>query len=391
MRHCTRPTIICLTIAAACATGTAAAEQDGVTIYGTADFAAGSAKGAGAKTAVEALDGGMDTPYYGIKAAEDLGDAGHVRVILEGFYNSINGQLGRPVPGGDTMFAREAAIEWSGSVGAVKMGRIDAPALIPTIVLNPLGGAPVLSPMFTHTFITGIGGPGPNNETAGILGGNTFTDTQWDNGLKFSLPKSTGIDAALYYEFGGDAGNPGKHNIGANFLYDIGPLKLGAYIEDNWICNPLGCLTVTVNPATTPPTVTTSATSTNILAAEEKTWFVGASYDFQVAKVYAGYNHYSLGAATQAALVFEAGNFGSTSRIPEAGVKVPVGNANVVLAWAATTTDNADGSTVRWGTTSLVYDYNFTKRTDGYVGAMQETLTDQSTGHLVALGLRHRF
>jgi predicted porin len=386
-----KPTIICLTIAAACAAGTAAAEQDGVTLYGVADFAAGSAKGAGGKTALEALDGGLETPFFGIKAAEDLGDAGHVRIILEGFYNSTNGQMGRPVPGGDTLFAREAAIEWSGSAGAIKAGRIDAPALFPTIFLNPLGGAPVLSPMFTHTFITGIGGPGPNNETAGVLGGNTFTDTQWDSALKLSLPKSTGVDGSVYYEFGGDAGNPGKHNIGANFLYDIGPVKIGAYIEDNWVCNPIGCLTVTINPATTPATVTTSANITNILAAEEKTWFLGASYDFQVAKVYAGYDHYSLGTANQAALQFEAGNFGSTAKIPEVGVKVPVGNANVILAWAATTTDNANGSSVRWATTSLVYDYNFTKRTDAYIGAMQETLTAQSNGSLVALGLKHKF
>jgi predicted porin len=375
-------------IAGALACGTAAAADDGVVVYGIFDTAAASAKGAGGKIADEMLDGGMDTPFFGIGASESLGDAGKIRVILEGFYNSTTGASGRPVPGGDSLFAREAAVEWSGGLGAVKAGRVDAPSLIPTIVLNPLGGAPVLSPMFTHMFITGIGGPGPNNETAGLLGGNTFSDTQWDSTIKLSLPKSTGIDAAVYYEFSGAAGESGKRNLGLNALYTVGPLTVGGYIQDDWVCNPLGCLTINIDTSTG---AVTKTTPTNIMAAEEKTWFVGASYDFKVAKLYAGYNHYQLGSATQSATSFEAGNFGSSSKLPEVGIKVPVGNANVSLAWAATTTTEASGSDVRWATTSLVYDYNFSKRTDLYLGAMQETLTAESSGHLVAVGLRHHF
>ncbi|HUN94544.1 MAG TPA: porin [Burkholderiaceae bacterium] len=379
-----------LAVTACSALGSGAASAEGVTVYGVFDTGVGSltgvkAPGAASTRTVRLVDGGMITPFVGLRGEEDLGGGLRAGFVLEAFYDSRNGALGRPVPGGDTLFNREASVDVSGEFGTIKLGHVDAPALMPTILLNPLGGAPTLSPLFTHIFVTGLGGAGALGETAGLLGGNTLTDSGWNDAIVYGLPKVAGLDAKIYYQLGGVAGQSGKGNVGVNFLYRHGPLTLGGYYQHDWICNPIGCLTLNVTTGAT-------STPTALLAGAERTWFIGGSYDFSVAKLFAGYNSYALGAqpapAAANGFTVQLGNFGDRIKTPEAGVSVPIGSAKLSLAWASTR-NGTIGKT--WGTTSLVYDYSLSKRTDAYAGAMRETYTGYASGSGIVAGLRHSF
>ena len=104
-----------------------------------------------------------------------------------------------------------------------------------------------------------------NMSTAGWPAGNLTTpaDTGWSNQITYTTPSFGGLKANLHYQFGEQAGNSGKSNIGLNVMYFGGPLTLMGFYERADISNPV------------PP---------NSLMNRKSDWMLGGAYDFGMAK-----------------------------------------------------------------------------------------------------------
>ncbi|WP_027013735.1 porin [Comamonas composti] len=338
-------TLIALTSALACAG--AAQAQSSVQFTGLMDAYAGSmrmAGDAGSKGVVGS--GGMTTSWWGMKGQEDLGGGLKADFLLTSFLRVDTGEPGRF--GGDPFFSRDANVGLSGGFGSLRLGRGIAPNFLPTISTNPFGDSFTISPLVLHANM-GTGGWGSDNLT-------TPADTGWSNQIVYSTPSFGGLSANVHYQFGEQAGNSGKKNVGVNAMYSGGPLSLTAFYERAQISNPVSLALM--------PTKTD--------------WMLGGSYNFVVAKLYATYGQ---------AKVSDQDRKNSTYSL---GLDLPVGAGSIKAAWAHTKAEVASSSTKR-DTYSVGYDHFLSKRTDVYAVLMHDRVTDLKSGTSVIGGIRHRF
>lgn len=347
-----------LSAAAAGALAGPAMAQSSVKVEGLVDTFIGSTRDAGdiARTA-KLGSNGMTTSYIGFKGSEDLGSGLKANFALTSFFRPDTGESGR-FPGNETMFSRDANVGLSGNFGAFTLGRDLAPNFLPTILFNPFGDSFTFSPLIVHMDVPLFNATGWSSSLAG--------DTGWSNQIRYTTPSIGGLTANLHYQLGEAAGRTGKNNIGANVLYFNGPLSLTAFYHDVEVNNPLD------NPVGTVMSVS------GLNAARQKVWFVGAGYDFSVAKLFATYDKTSHDANFQ-------------DKTYSLGISVPAGNGKFLAAYAETRRTGVGFTDRKRETASIGYDYNLSKRTDLYAIVMNDKITRFSTGTSFGTGIRHRF
>lgn len=338
--------MITLGAALLCAAGAHA--QSSVQLMGTVDAFAGSMKMAGDASRKSVVDsGGLTTSWFGLKGSEDLGGGLKANFALTSFIKVDAGSQGRFT--NDPLFSRDANVSLSGDFGTVLLGRWMAPNFLPSVVGNPLGDSFTFSPLILHMNVPLFNGTG--------WGATTPSDTGWSNQVVYSTPKFGGFSANLQYQFGEQAGDNSKKNLGANFFYFGGPLTLTGFYERDQISNP--------------------SVPNTYLGTAKKDWMLLGTYDFGVVKPFLSYGQ------------AKAENSDNKAKTLQVGASVPAGPAGKVLVdWVKTkmTQSNVDRKTLTLG-----YDYNMSKRTDVYAMYMNDRITDKTTGNSFGVGIRHRF
>ncbi|RZI44610.1 porin [Herbaspirillum sp. HC18] len=354
-----------LGLLACVATGSALA-QTSVTVSGLVDLYAGSMKNSG-DTGRRAVvgSGGMTTSWFGFKGSEDLGGGLRADFALTGFYRADTGEVGRF--GGDNLFSRDANIGLAGGFGKVQLGRGLAPQFLPTVLFNPFGDSFTFSPLVLHADVP-----------SGPFGARTWTaadagDTGWSNQIIYTTPKFGGLTANLHYQFGEVAGASGRKNAGVNLIYFEGPLGLTAFYHDVQVANP--------NPGAI---IDATASPVNFASINrQKAGFVGASYNFNVVKLFATYQRNKDDTTTAAKM---------TDKVYSLGLSAPVGPGSVLLAYANTKRSGTlVGAERERDTTSLGYDYSLSKRSDIYTVLMSDKISSASRENSFGVGLRHKF
>ncbi len=336
--------LIALATAALCATGAYA--QSSVQLSGLTDVYAGSIKMAGDANRKSVVNsGGMTTSWFGFQGSEDLGGGLKANFMLNSFIQVDTGVQGR-FPN-DTFFSRDAFVSLSGGFGEVKLGRWMAPNFLPSVIGNPMGDSFTFSPLILHKNVPLFNASGWQATTP--------SDTGWSNQIAYTTPTVGGFKANLQYQFGEQAGDNGKKNVGANFFYFGGPLTLTGYYERDQISNP---------------------GQGTYLGTTKKDWMLAGAYDFKVVKPYLSYGQ------------AEADNVPGKAKTLQVGVSAPLGAGKLLAAWAKTELSASD---LDRKTLTVGYDYNLSKRTDVYAMYMNDKITNQSSGNSFGVGIRHRF
>ena len=351
-----------LAVASSLAAGSALA-QSSVTVQGLLDVDMGSVKYSGDKASTAAVNsGGMTTSWFGFKGSEDLGGGLKAEFALTSFLQADTGSSGRFF--GDTLFSRDANVALKGDFGRVSLGRDLAPSFLPTVIFNPFGDSFAYSPLVLHTWVPS--GPFAARTWVNALAG----DSGWSNEVIYTTPNFNGLSANIHYQFGEKAGSTGTKNAGINALYFNGPLALTAYYHQVQVGNPT-------------PGAILDATPGYSTVNNQKTWFVGASYDLNVAKLFGTYSKSSDDGSTGLSM---------NDKTYSLGAKIPAAGGDILLAYADTKRSGSlVGADLKRDTISAGYDYNLSKRTDVYAIAMTDKLNTADRANSVAVGIRHKF
>ena len=351
--------LLLVTTLAAAFASPAAQAQTSVTVSGLVDTFVGSMRSSGdsARSSVVGANG-MTTSWWGFQGTEDLGGGLKANFKLTSFFRSDTGQSGR-FPGNETMFSRDANVGLSGDFGGVSLGRGLAPNFLPMILFNPFGDSFAFSPLVLHMQVPLFNASGWANSVGG--------DPGWSNQILYTTPQFGGATVNLHYQFGEQAGNTGKNNVGANLLYFNGPLSLTAFYHRLKVNNPLDTPAGIVN-------VSPSGAS----AAQQTAWFIGGGYDLNVVKLFGSY----LKSTHDIAL---------DDKTYSLGLSAPIGSGKLLAAWAETKRNGTGFSDQKRDTISLGYDHSLSKRTDLYTVYMNDKISGFSSGNSVAAGIRHSF
>lgn len=344
-----KKSLIALGAALACASGAYA--QSSVQVTGLVDMYAGSMRMAGDAERTNVVgSGGMTTSWLGFKGSEDLGGGLKANFLLTSFLRTDTGEPGR-FPG-DNFFSRDANVGLSGGFGALTLGRGMAPNFLPTILFNPFGDSFTVSPLVLHANVPSAGWP------FGAL--TTPADTGWSNQVTYTTPDFNGLKANIHYQFGEQAGQNNKGNLGLNVLYFAGPLALTGFYERS-----------KMDMSFPTPKVQDLKTA----------WMLGGAYDFNVAKAFLTY-----GQAKVSATDYNSKTFSLGADVPVLGK-----TGSIKLALARTQLSGAALGDMTRTTTSVGYDHFLSKRTDLYAVGMYDKRTDTNSGTSVLVGIRHRF
>ncbi|WP_151636213.1 porin [Noviherbaspirillum aerium] len=356
-----------LLVAAACLQAASAYAQTNVTVQGTVDLFAGSLKNSGDAARRSVVNsGGMTTSYFGFKGSEDLGSGLRAEFALNGFFQGDTGTSGRF--GGDNLFSRDANVGIAGGFGKIQFGRGLAPSFLPTVLFNPFGDSFNFAPLVVHAYVP-----------SGAFGARSWiasnaSDSGWSNQIIYSTPDFNGLRANLHYQFGEAAGSNGINNVGINLLYFKGPLGLAAFYHNAQASNPNGGAAL----------IDATAAPVNYRAInKQRAYFLGGSYNFQVAKLFATYQINDDDTATAA---------GMKDKTFSLGASVPAGPGSVLASYARTKRDGSLlASDLERDTMSVGYDYLLSKRTDVYAIYMSDKITGASREGSFGVGVRHRF
>lgn len=332
--------------------GTAHAQS--VTLYGIMDMGFVNSKTDG-QSATNAIDSGtIGSSRFGLRGVEDIGNGLKANFNLEG---GLNADVGASASS-SKLFDRQAWVGLSGGLGEIRLGRQDS---LGFSWFNNL-----VSP-FNNTYLQAQAATVVNPENNGI-------SNRLDNSAFYFSPKfAGGFQAAAGYSFR-VLGSETAGNDADNDLYSVG-LR---YQE-----GPIGAVLMyeQQNAADDAPTLS-----------DRKALRVGASYDFGIVKVSAGY-----------AQLRNAGYVGAAEKQNTyiLGLNAPVGpgrllatyqrvdNANVNLGRADDATDGF----------AVAYQYALSKRTALYalftqyanVVARPGASTQNADRRQLALGVQHRF
>lgn len=346
-----------LALAVLSAVAGAAQAQSNVTIYGVLDMAINSeshgATSAG-KGAITSLDSGVQSgSRLGFKGSEDLGSGLKAIFKLE---MGVNADTGASAQGG-LAFGRAAWVGLAGDFGTVKLGRQNKPVFDAVDSIDP--------------FSTGIIGGTAGQSTSATGLGNLFfaTNPRSNNTINYSTNDLSGFSGSVAYTFGEQAGDNSKlHQVGVSAGYAAGPFA--AIFAFN-----------TENDASTPLVAT-------------KHVFVGATYDFGVAKAAAAYGNIKSDEAV-AKVQNTLWMIGAT--VPLTAADAIVGSYTAVTSEGNHVTTDNKGNQLALGLT-----HSLSKRTNLYTSVSRIAnqansnaggLADKNgvTERLVNVGIRHMF
>lgn len=316
--------------------------QSSVQMYGLLDLWMGSSKNSGDVASTKVINsGGMRTSFWGFAGAEDLGSGNRALFTLEGFLLLDTGAAGRYNT--DAMFARNSNVGIGGSSGEIRVGRVGNPLFYSTAASTPFGGSSRFGPLIAQLWTP-------------QLGRVIYGDTSWDNAIQYALPQIGPFRITTQYGFGEVAGNSGTKNLSLNLVYSEGP----------WY-GTFGAQQVKAGPGLG-----------KIGISEQKTYFLGSSYDLKTVKLFASYGQ------------SKANTPDLRSRTAQLGISVPVGIGDILMSWARTKNDQNTVPNNR-NSASLGYEYYLSKRTKLYVVEMYDKSSVLAKGNSFGLGIQHCF
>jgi GBP family porin len=231
--------------------------QSSVTIYGIADAGVGALHN-GSTRSTRLLSGVANGSRLGFRGQEDLGGGLSANFVLEQGMSLSNGALTQ----GGLAFGRQSHVGVSSAQGwSVSAGRQFSPLTLSMISVDPFGWQ-----YFGNTLGTGIGlhespGEGP--------GSGGFQATGRVNNSMFGTFKSGSFAVAGMAAFGDEDARGSGRMLGASSTYSDGSLLVtGAFSRFRQYA---GAITPTATPQW------------------QSQFLAGASYDFKVLKVSAGY------------------------------------------------------------------------------------------------------
>jgi predicted porin len=344
-------------VAGAALLAVAAAAQAGVNVYGTVDMSLMSVLGAhedGIKRQTNVMSGAMTTSYIGFSGSEDLGGGLKAEFALETFLAADTGSQLNNNAGG--FWGRASNIALSGSFGKVAIGQYDNPFFTYGLTYNPFGASMTMSPTMRHYY-----GKGAN---ISVL---TF-DTGWVNSLTYETPNMSGFSGVLQWSPKESSAATAKDSFTLGGQYNAGPLSLAAAYASGGISTAYG------------PVVNAEET------VREDVYSLNASYDFGVVKAFGQFTDAKYKNAV-------TGNKEASNKAFQLGVSIPVSAQGAVLASYGESKVKAVGSSSsdKNKVFSLAYDHVLSKRTDAYVGLVNERATDLKSGTSFGVGLRHNF
>jgi len=325
------------------------AQSPGPTLYGIVDAFTGRYQLAGRGYANVVNSGGMSTSSWGVAGSEDLGSGLRATYNLSAFFRADSGAAGRfdsPAPGvpGDTFFGKRASVGFAGPWGSLDVGRLSTPVFISMIQFNPYADAAVFAPIFLHMYTGG-------QPVAAAL---ATEDSAANNAVQYVTPVFAGLRASVQYAFGEVVDHNGVNRVSSSLTYNLSGFGASvAYARDRFV--------VAVGER------------------QQTTWLGGLSYDFTVVKLFAQYARSELDALNR------------TYRIAQGGFSIPLAGGRILASWGGTRLDLPTGVDPHRDTITLGYDYDLSRRTDAYVLAMHDKVTNVSNGHSAVVGLRHRF
>jgi predicted porin len=330
-------------VAGAAMLAAAVAAQAGVNVYGTVDMSLMSVLGAhadGTKRQTNVMSGAMTTSFIGFSGSEDLGGGLKAEFALESFLAADTGSSLGNVASASNFWSRASNIALSGSFGKVAIGQYDNAFFTYGLTYNPFGASMVMSPTMRHFY----------SKTASL-----GFDTGWVNSITYETPNMSGFSANVQWSPKEVAGGKDSFTLGGQ--YNAGPLSVAAAYASSGVA---------------------------VAYAEQKDFTLGASYDFGVAKAFGQYTDVKS---------YAAGTKTDTDKIFQLGVSVPVSAQGAVLASYGENKNKVVGATssTKNKVFSLAYDHVLSKRTDAYVGLVNERQTGLKSGTSFGVGLRHAF
>ena len=316
---------------------------------------------------------------WGMKGTEDLGNGMKVGFVLESGFTSDDGKMGQ----GSRLFGREASLNLTSDFGKLTMGRTGA-------LSSGLGSTDVIAGFMA--FSTGW------SDTSKMGNFGLSDRDRMDNTVTYQTPRFAGVRVSAQYSFqvaGQETERQSKNKryAGLGVDYTNGAFATG----------------LTVDTVLNPTTAKNSEDSLGVT--------LGASYDFEVAKVFgiAGYaqNENKFGtlaagsqwnATKKVAEGDKIANEGVTGYWGQLGVTAPVAGGKVLATVSYSDAEDEKAAAgygkndaKAWGV-GLAYQYNLSKRTYAYTfaGYNQTESTVQDKTHKtyeteVGFGLCHNF
>lgn len=342
----------------------AAFAQSNVTVYGVADVYAGHFNNAGQRGLTAINSGGLSGSRIGLKGTEDLGNGLKAIFTLEYGIN-VDDNTGI---GAGASAARQQFVGFTGGFGTAVAGRLQTAGYDWACAYNPLGG----SALDAQTIVGGASASNPGNFTLLTCG----TNGRSNNAVAYISPSFGGVTLAVNHArvsedqyASGSATNNNYANL-ASVSYANGPVAAGLVYSK-------------LIKASTAP-----ADSLQEIG-------LGASYDFQVVKLFANF---------QTADLNTAGVSGNRNNKFQVAAAVPVtAKATLVLQGAKSNIKNttADDDSRAY---TLAGTYALSKRTTAYAGytrVVNETAASRTVAGTslvpdagnsgLAVGVRHTF
>lgn len=309
--------------------------QTNVTLYGIVDESIGRYDNG--QNSTMKLDSGRNAASrWGIKGTEDLGNGLKASFVLEQGFNADDGSAATST----AAFSRIAYVGLGGGFGEFRMGRQNSPMKTAQDVIDPFGGGGIASAVSllgvsaSRSAVVGAGLGGAVAATAG-------TPERVSNQVTYISPNFSGFQGSAAYNFGETEGDTSANRGYAVQLGFVnGPIAVqAAYGEQN-----------TTSPAVVGPPAVAPVDS------DAKHALIGATYNFGVAKLHAGWkqtkNESNLGAA-------EAKVNGYLL-----GVTVPFGASTIRASYIDNRVKDADALDSK--AYALSYSYSLSKRTTLY-------------------------
>jgi predicted porin len=333
----------------------AASAQSNVTIYGVVDAGISYKNDGNPAGKTIGLDSGLQSgSRLGFKGSEDLGGGLSAIFTLENGFNIDDGTMGQ----GNRLFGRQAWVGLNGGFGAVKFGRQQTALYSALNEIDP--------------FHINLAGNAQKVFGFGQYAADPLART--DNTVSYSTPNISGFTGSVSYGFGEKAGdNQANRNVGAGATYANGPLNVQfAYQKSN-----------------TAALVTPLATALGTANADIKTAFVGATYDFGIAKAHVAY--------ADSKLELVGNKVKDTNWL--VGVSAPVGATGTVLA-SYVRNDVKVAGDAKSDQYAIGYTHGLSKRTNLYTsysylkndkGVALNAFRAGESVRLFNVGVRHQF
>jgi len=358
------------TLVAVAALAAATGAMAEVTISGFIDQAWNTTRtttAAGASTTVRSLNNnGIGQDSLSFSVSEDLGNG----ITAFGAFNLIPDAAASGLTTvGDFHVDNGSGIGVRGDFGTLFIGQGYSQVWHTSLLSDASGWG-------TGTgFVHGVG-------AGGYAGGVGYVLPQLISGLSVTLEHSPGEAATGYGNFNG----AGMKFTTGGFLLSYG---MGQYTAKGTAAltaitqtsSVAGSSAVAAEWTTNPGAGSVAATTESVTAGSKSSISALAlSYDFGMAKVYAGYNTNKSG-----------GDSDQTQTSNTFGVSVPFGAISVGVAQSSATYKSAAAANVTINGTRLLAKYAFSKRTNAYVqyGTAKVTGGASATGN--GIGLTHSF